>query len=116
MTPLADRDAGALAIAVAWRDDAVAIFRCGEFAPPPLERATLTGVVTARSRLSRAARCSRETRAARTDARGRFTATVTARGIVRVSLPLEEFAQERLVELDGRATPYEVPFALPKHD
>ena len=116
VTPLADRDAGALAIAVAWRDDAVAIFRRGESAPPPLERATLTGVVTARSRPVAGCAVLAGDQPLRTDARGRFTATVTARGIVRVSLPLEEFAQERLVELDGRATPYEVPFALPKHD
>lgn len=116
VTPLADRDAGALAIAVAWRDDAVAVFRRGESAPPALERATLSGVVTARSRPVAGCAVLAGDQSLRTDPRGRFTATVSARGIVRVSLPLEEFAQERLVELDGRATPYDVSFALPKHD
>lgn len=116
VTPLADRDAGALAIAVAWRDDSVAVFRRGESAPPALERVVLTGTVTARARPVAGCAVLAGDQSTRTDARGHYSATVTARGVVRVALPLEEFAQERLVELDGRATPYDVSFALPKHD
>lgn len=116
VTPIADRDSGALALAVAWRDDAVAIFRRGERAPAPLERATITGVVTARGRPVAGCTVLVGDQSLRTDARGRYTATVVARGVVRVALPLEEFAAERLVELNGSAPPYEASFALPKHE
>lgn len=116
VTPIADRDSGALAIAVAWREDSVAIFRRGERAPAALERATVTGVVTARGRPVAGCTVLVGDQSLRTDARGRYAATVTARGVVRVALPLEEFAAERLVELNGSATPYEASFALPKHE